>query len=62
MSQLKSYPFCGSTNISCDDAGHKTDVWFVQCDNCWATFPHFDSREEAIMVWNTRFDKKGGDK
>ena len=54
MSKLKPCPFCGSTNISCADAGLFTDVWFVQCDECYATFPHFDSEQEAINAWNCR--------
>lgn len=54
--KLLNCPFCGSTDISCADAGHKTDIWFVQCENCGATFPHFDSKEEAIDNWNRRVD------
>jgi Lar family restriction alleviation protein len=54
MSELKPCPFCGSADIDCADAGYKTDVWFVQCNNCYATFPHFDSKEEAATAWNTR--------
>lgn len=58
MAELKPCPFCGSTNISCADAGHKTDIWFVQCENCGATFPHFDSETEAAEAWNGRVDNK----
>ena len=60
--ELKPCPFCGGTNIYCEDAGHKTDVWFVQCDDCGATFPHFDSKAEAIKAWNTRTKERGGEK
>jgi Lar family restriction alleviation protein len=52
--ELKPCPFCGGTDISCADAGYKTDIWFVQCEDCGATFPHFDSKEEAIDHWNRR--------
>lgn len=60
MAELKACPFCGSENIDCSDAGNKTDVWFVQCENCCATFPHFESKEEAITAWNTRTPQKEG--
>lgn len=56
--ELKSCPFCGGTNIDCADAGYKTDVWFVQCDDCGATFPHFDSEQEAKEAWNKRAEVK----
>lgn len=52
--ELLPCPFCGSKNIYCFDAGNKTDVWFIQCDDCCATFPHFDSKQEAIDAWNKR--------
>lgn len=61
--ELLPCPFCQSENIYCADAGFKTDVWFVQCEECGATFPHFDSKEEAIKAWNTRTPKeRGGEK
>ena len=50
----KPCPFCHSTDIDLFDAGNKTDIWFIQCQNCWATFPHFDSEHEAIAAWNRR--------
>lgn len=58
MSELKPCPFCGGTDISCADAGRKTDVWFIQCEDCFATFPHFDSKAEAIEAWNRRADNE----
>lgn len=60
MADFKHCPFCGSTNISCADAGYKTDVWFVQCEDCGATFPHFDSEAEAVEAWNRRVEVKHG--
>lgn len=57
MTELKSCPFCGASVITLSDAGIKCDIWFVQCDMCYATFPHFDSQEEAIENWNRRTEK-----
>lgn len=54
MTKLKSCPFCGGEEIDCHNYCRGGDVWFVQCANCYATFPHFDSKEEAIEAWNTR--------
>ena len=62
MAELKPCPFCESTNISCADAGHKTDIWFVQCENCGATFPHFDSETEAVEAWNRRTEMPDADR
>ena len=58
MSKLKPCPFCGSESISCRDAGYHTDVWFIQCEECWATFPHFDSEQEAVETWNRRVNNE----
>lgn len=52
--ELKPCPFCGSTDIWNLEAGRNTDMWFVQCQDCCATFPHFDSEEEAAEAWNRR--------
>lgn len=54
MEKLKPCPFCGGKNIHCADAGHKTNMWFIQCEDCGATFPHFDSEKEANEAWNRR--------
>ena len=54
--EIKPCPFCGSKDIYCDDAGRGTDMWFVQCNDCDATFPHFDSKEQAVRAWNRRTD------
>lgn len=52
--ELKSCPFCGGENIDFFSQG--AIAWFVQCDDCGATFPHFDSKAEAIEAWNRRAD------
>lgn len=54
---LRNCPFCGSENIDITD--HYQTVVFVQCDDCGATFPHFDSKQEAIEAWNRRADNDG---
>ena len=51
---LKPCPFCGGEDVIITE--YDAVVVFVQCDNCCATFPHFDSKEEAITAWNRRAD------
>ena len=50
--ELKPCPFCGSKNIDLVD--YSAVIVFVQCDDCCATFPQFDTKEEAIEAWNRR--------
>ena len=52
QNELKPCPFCGSTNI--DITEYAAVMVFVQCDDCGATFPHFDGKEEAVSAWNRR--------
>ena len=62
MAELLPCPFCGSKNVCCGDAGCN-NFWYVQCDDCFATFPHFDTKQEALDAWNTRAPKeRGGEK
>lgn len=44
MSELKSCPFCGSTDID-------IEVGPAACRNCWCQGPH---RYELACDWNTR--------
>lgn len=50
--ELKPCPFCGGENIVL--TSHHEVIVFVQCEDCYATFPHFDSLEEAVSAWNRR--------
>ena len=50
--KLNPCPFCGGKNINLAD--YSGVIVFVQCDDCCATFPHFDTKEEAINAWNRR--------
>lgn len=50
--KLLPCPFCGCKNINLVDCFG--GIVFVQCDDCRATFPHFDTQEEAINAWNRR--------
>ena len=53
--ELKPCPFCeGKAEIT---SYHNAAI-FVQCTDCYATFPHFDSKEEAIEAWNRRADNE----
>lgn len=56
MTKLKPCPFCGSEDIDCQNYCRGGNVWFVQCRECGATFPDFDSKEEAVGVWNKRHE------
>lgn len=53
MSELKLLPcpFCGGEAVSID--GYR-EAFFVQCEDCGATFPMFDTLSEAIAAWNRR--------
>jgi len=58
MSELKNCPFCNSNGIDLSSIRNRDDMWFVECVECGATFPCFDSKAEAISAWN----KREGDK
>lgn len=48
---LRECPFCGG---NAELSVHRGAVVFVQCQQCDATFPMFDSEQEAIDAWNRR--------
>lgn len=50
--KLKPCPFCDSKHIDITSYGEV--MWFIQCDNCYATFPEFETKEQAIDAWNRR--------
>ena len=50
--KLKPCPFCGSKHIDITNFGEV--MWFIQCDDCNATFPECDTKKEAIEAWNRR--------
>ena len=55
MTDLKPCPFCGEKIIGLHGVGYAI---FVQCPFCGATFPMFDTVEEAIEAWNRRADNE----
>lgn len=52
MEELKPCPFCGENNNVCDRwlGSNSYDVWCVHC----SASINGNSREEAIIKWNTR--------
>jgi len=57
--KLNSCPFCGA-----DEAMLATEAgdWYVDCDNCFARGPSFDSESEAAMAWDLRSSNGAYDK
>lgn len=55
MSRLKCCPFCGGKArvLKC----HRQDKYFVVCEVCEASVGNASAtREDAIKVWNTRYE------
>lgn len=57
MGNLRECPFCGG---NAELSVHRGAVVFVQCQQCDATFPMFDSEKEAIDAWNRRVNCSDG--
>jgi len=55
--ELKPCPFCGSENTEFD-----FEKWVVVCNQCLAKGPytHYEPREEAAQLWNSRAEDKSG--
>jgi Lar family restriction alleviation protein len=62
--EFKPCPFCGGTDIRCDNHGkvshdpmHRDDnVWSMCCYNCGATFPNRYNKALLVEAWNTRVE------
>ena len=53
MKELKKCPFCGGEAVvEMDESWYW--YWEAHCVNCSVTLGYFETREEAIKVWNTR--------
>ena len=57
---LKPCPFCGCEDVSCEEYGRNVGMWYIQCHECCAVLPHFDSKQEAATPWNTRYEPPYG--
>lgn len=49
--KLKPCPFCGGTPIvsGCDDT-----LWSVICKKCAASIDYNETKQDAIIAWNSR--------
>ena len=60
--EFKPCPFCGGTDIRCDNHGKSShdpwhqddDVWSMCCYKCGATFPNRYRKELLLEAWNRR--------
>ncbi len=58
--ELKSCPFCSSTNIKCEqmEQDNKIKVWVCWCGNCGSMGPVGLNWSKAIEMWNLRRSQK----
>ena len=40
--------------VACEESQRVCTAFRNKCFECFATFPHFDTQEEAIEAWNMR--------
>ena len=52
MTELKSCPFCGGTNLQIIDV--YGEGFYVDCITCTAYGPSGETMEKAIEAWNKR--------
>ena len=60
MDELKTCPFCGSSEVSCWVSSSRFANWkdshYVKCYSCGAMTEAFPSMEEATEAWNKRVE------
>lgn len=49
--ELKPCPFCGSKNVSINGLS----ISWIECNECEMETKQYETREEAIKSWNTRY-------
>ena len=59
MNELKSCPFCSSQDLTVKNNAflHQAvsgKAWDVECNNCGSRTGHYNTKNEAIIAWNTR--------
>lgn len=59
MEKLDNCPFCGSDKCEVKMwYGFIESLNYVQCYGCGANSAVFSTKEEAVVAWNKRSDKK----
>ena len=51
---LRSCPRCGTDDML---KVKGSAIWWVVCENCWAEGPIGSNQEEAINLWNDRWNE-----
>ncbi len=55
MEKLKECPFCGGKSIEVKKITvDRREIFYAQCESCWATASNTDSEIEAVSTWNKR--------
>lgn len=50
--QIKSCPFCGSTEIVIETLDEGTGIPFCECSSCFASGPRAYTVTAAVILWN----------